>query len=69
MELLPHLGKTGFRLDAPEGNTELLLQDFEGWELNFLGRPRPFEVRDVAMLRGEREVKSFCWHLWKEGTG
>ncbi|OWK55632.1 hypothetical protein RLOC_00013705 [Lonchura striata] len=61
---------SGSRLDAPEGNNEFLQGcKTEGWELNLLGRPSPFEDREVAMLRGEREVESFSWHLWKERTG
>lgn len=61
---------SGSRLDAPEGNTEFIQGcKREGWQLNFVGRPSPFGVREVAVLRGEREVKSFCWHLWKEGRG
>ena len=42
------------------------LKYFEGQELDCLGRLSPSEVKEVAMLRGEREVKSFCLHLRKE---
>lgn len=72
VELFPHLSKTGFRPWAGYFRRKYWvssgLQDLEGWESNFMGRPSPFEVREVAMLREERQVKSFCWHLWKEGT-
>lgn len=43
-------------------DTPCLFRAQELWrqEWNFLGRLSPFEVREVTMLRGEREVKGFC---------